>query len=112
MHADLKENVAQGALKCDEMMPGWHRKINTATLDITSCTHCICGQLTGSYFTGLTMFGIAPGQSGSYGFSASGGSSREVLKEAWKEEIAARLLNDKFVVSFVGVPSKPEMVGV
>lgn len=41
----MRERVAQGAKILDEKEPDWFRKIDVATLDFSSYTNCVLGQL-------------------------------------------------------------------
>lgn len=99
MYADLKEAAAKGARKCDEMLPGWYRKIDVPRLDISLPNRCVCGQLGGTYSRGLELVGLSYAGGASYGFSSCGIGAMGFLTEAWKEEIEARLLADEFAMS-------------
>ena len=41
----IEERVANGAQLLDEKVPGWYKLINLATLRLSSCYDCVCGQL-------------------------------------------------------------------
>lgn len=43
----FEEQVAKGAAFLDKWRPGWARMIDVETLDISSCSRCVCGQLAG-----------------------------------------------------------------
>lgn len=82
------ERAAAGAALLDEKRPGWSEAIDCAMLDIATGRHCVLGQLYGTYGDGLSKLSItAPGQ---YGFAVS--AERELMNEAWREEIARRRL--------------------
>lgn len=40
----LIEQVTAGAAWLDENYPGWERKIDLGSLDLRSCSNCVCGQ--------------------------------------------------------------------
>lgn len=46
---NLKDEVAKAAAVLDAEHPGWHEKINLASLNLGSCTNCILGQLDGHF---------------------------------------------------------------
>ena len=43
----IPARVARGASWLDAKSPGWERKIDLGTLDISSPTQCVCGQTIG-----------------------------------------------------------------
>mgnify|MGYP001393632181 CR=1 FL=1 len=47
------EIVSDAAKYLDGTEPGWHKKIDRATLRISGCTRCIMGQLYGDYAVGM-----------------------------------------------------------
>ena len=45
----LAENAELGALWLDRTRPGWASLIKLASLEMSSCSRCIAGQIFGSY---------------------------------------------------------------
>lgn len=43
----MNVEVANGAQLLDEKIPGWYRRIDLRTLDLSNPQRCICGQLAG-----------------------------------------------------------------
>lgn len=46
-------NAPMGADLLDRVRPGWADKIDVETLDLSSCTRCVLGQMYGDYDIGL-----------------------------------------------------------
>lgn len=42
-------DISQGVELLDRVMPGWALSINTNSLEMSSCTDCVIGQLCGEY---------------------------------------------------------------
>lgn len=84
----VQDRVAAGAAFLDEKRPGWFNEIDNATLDIASAKECVCGQLFGSYSTGIGTLGAST-HSVDYGFVVTD-TTREELNIAWCEAITAR----------------------
>jgi len=94
--------VGRGAAYLDEVLPGWHRNIDTERLCIGKGTDCVLGQLFGTFLQGLSKSLIqeesplrqAPVQ---LGFLCIGGvcealqeQDYEYLNQAWQEELSRR----------------------
>lgn len=41
----IEENVTRGAALLDSVAPNWHYQVDRELLSMTSCTHCVLGQL-------------------------------------------------------------------
>lgn len=96
----LAERVQEGALLLDRELPGWYTKVNPDTLQMSSCTKCVLGQLYGSDNTVGTGFDIGQeflfgedaeftDQAEKFGFDAECGEY-EQLRGRWKHEIGLR----------------------
>lgn len=92
----VAERVSAGAEMLDALEPGWRDRIDVETFDIYSTTHCVLGQLQGSYDSGVEYYGLDAGESArEYGFDllASECCSEkepmywEALQEAWLNEL-------------------------
>ena|SRR6202035_5026009 len=46
---EISPRALRGALYLDEHHPGWAKKINLETFDISSITDCVVGQIAGYY---------------------------------------------------------------
>jgi hypothetical protein len=97
--------ATRGAAYLDEADPGWHERLNPATLELADGAHCVLGQLHGGFRDGLLRARVldlssAPLASLSpvgLGFQARRDLGGEVealdyafLNRAWREAIAAR----------------------
>jgi hypothetical protein len=80
--------VDRGAVVLDLDRPGWHRLVNTSTLDMNSPVACVWGQLYGYWTTGMDkhprMDIFAHGICG----------NPALLRDAWMDAITARRLAD------------------
>ncbi len=88
------ERVAAGAQLLDEKIPGWYKRINLDTLNLSNPTNCICGQLSdiGNWETVLSFLGEGPDREAfvmEHGFCAD-----YATHELWVEAIQARLAHD------------------
>lgn len=105
----LKDNVARGAAKLDEIRPGWHQTINLSTLNMAYASYCIVGQLGAVQFGTLwpiaveRLFGPGFGCGTVFGVyldpSVSCNYLRQYtqLKQLWEAEILTRRLADEKV---------------
>lgn len=95
-------NVQTGAALLDRERPGWEQKIDSATLDLNTCTQCILAQVFGSYQAGVAA--LVPTlwfehRSNhlpwvfAHGFSVPTGDPNTLIP-LWREEIASRLKAD------------------
>lgn len=101
-YTDVTSRVAAGAAKLDEVMPGWHNKINLQILNVGSSRDCVLGQLFGRFWAAPLSL-----QYSRYGTFAESAASEELsrnlylyptvldeeytrLTEAWKKLILAR----------------------
>jgi hypothetical protein len=90
------QRVASGARFLDKERPGWHKEIKLTKLTMQAGTHCIIGQLYGSFWTFCRCRGFA--LCTRYGFTApasirSCGAILNKFKELtslWKVEIHKR----------------------
>ena len=90
-----EHTVRTGATMLDQREPGWRNRINTQTLDISSVSRCILGQLYDNYSIGLTRLTGTTDRptrtefSRQHGFHCqpSLGITNPILDRAWAEEI-------------------------
>jgi hypothetical protein len=88
----------------DENVPGWERRVDLRTLDLSSCTECVVGQLYGAQetdfvqggnqtlLTGYRALGVDVPER--YGFALTFKNWRVTyggLTRAWKRQIKRRL---------------------
>ena len=57
---DYDTRVARGAALLDEKLPGWWQRVDLDRLDLSKCTDCVLGQLTGDYDSMATTLLIGP----------------------------------------------------
>lgn len=106
--------AGRGAAYLDAADPGWHTRLDPATLELSDGSHCILGQLHGEFRIGLGRarildFSSAPLASLSpvdLGFQARRDLGDEIealdyayLTRAWREEIAGRAEQAQAVVA-------------
>lgn len=109
------EAVQLGIQRLDEVNPGWYREIDLETLDMSSAARCVLGQLYHTFSFGKEQLGISCGRD--YGFALHIYDLRvnhdlawRELREAWIEEIEARLLEDELeAASDIGVKTEDEL---
>lgn len=89
----LKQRVTKGAKFLDKKYPEWWKEINTASLNLGSCLHCVLGQLYGYYGKGTQALNItfrAP----DLGFCTDSGfdciQKHKELTKFWIEEVQKR----------------------
>lgn len=91
----VEARVARGAALLDEKHPGWDRLIDLETLDMTSGTRCVLGQLYGTLDDGEAVLGLGRAQTARHGFictsAAFYGCICGELAAPWRAEIARRL---------------------
>jgi hypothetical protein len=95
----LQQRAATGASWLDSIRPGWFRRIDLRTLDISSDDCCIVGQLFGSFNRCVLSvdagnFGFPfPLDTAPFGMEPIHKSDKNFRKltEAWKREVQARL---------------------
>lgn len=105
----VRERVERGAAYLDDADPGWHRRVDSETLELDDGRHCILGQLHGEFRLGLgrshlISMSSAPRASLSpvaYGFKCVENVSDdwqardyELLNEAWKDAVRTRQETD------------------
>ena len=91
----IKEQVAAGARKLDEVVPGWHLRVDLNKLDMQHTSNCVLGQVYGGYMKGLDRLNLRVDEpSWTYGFTTFMGDDIDVWgKNAdhyWREEIEQR----------------------
>lgn len=104
-----RARVQRGADYLDEFDPGWYRRVDPQTLELSSGASCILGQLHGDFRMGLSRSHLinlssAPRASlspVSYGFQCVSGVSDDAqeqdyehLNQAWREAVQQRQAND------------------
>jgi len=97
--------VQRGAAYLDEFDPEWYRRVDPDTLELSSGSSCVLGQLHGTFHMGLSRSQLinlssAPRASlspVSYGFQCVGGVSEAAqdrdyayLNRAWKKAVRRR----------------------
>lgn len=100
-----RTRARRGAAYLDEADPGWHTRLDAATLELADGAHCVLGQLHGGFRTGLLRARVldlssAPLASLSpvdLGFQARRDLGDEIealdyayLNRAWREELDRR----------------------
>lgn len=92
----LPKNVVRGAEFLDENLPGWEKKIDLETLDLSSTCGCVLGQQlrTGQadrrYDRMRKRLGLNDRQADLLGFNLYGTQRYSNLTAAWRRLIAAR----------------------
>jgi hypothetical protein len=92
---DLGKDVANEALRLDEVEPGWARRVDGPRLDMGSCADCVLGQVFGWYSSGfLRLAGRGDGRIAAWayhpGHPLHDATSRARLGPLWLAEVAAR----------------------
>ena len=104
MSSSATKAVARGAAWLDKTVPGWERKIDFATLDMTY--NCICDQaVEGGWSTVLDMmqeeFGPCSGEASNHGFTPQT-DAWEATRPQWealvKERFNTGALSDLVVI--------------
>lgn len=103
------DRVRRGAAYLDDVDPGWYRRVDPTTLELSSGSSCILGQLHGDFRMGLSRSHLinlssAPRASlspVSYGFQCVSGvddaaQDRDYtyLNQAWQEAVRQRHADD------------------
>jgi len=103
--ASARKRVQRGADYLDTVDPHWYRNVDPVTLELSSGSHCVLGQMHGDYRLGLGRahllnMGSGPRASLSpvaYGFQATDTGDADMtahdydlLTAAWAEAIRAR----------------------
>lgn len=86
---DLSTFAALGATEFDRLRPGWARRVNTNTLDMSSINLCVGAQVFGTYQASLKAIDIREDEAHLYGFDATDHHYQK-LTEAWIHEIEKR----------------------
>lgn len=92
---DGVHRVAKGAAYMDATHPGWERKIDLSTLDISDADFCICGQALGGalgYLDERAILGAQGKSAWEHGFVSSYDGDAWVL--LIKERFDSGLLSD------------------
>lgn len=107
--ARARTRVQRGADYLDAFDPGWYRHVDPHTLELSSGSSCVLGQLHGDFRMGLSRSHLinlssAPRASlspVSYGFQCVNGVSDDAqeqdyayLNQAWREAVQQRQAND------------------
>ena len=103
--ASARKRVERGATYLDGVDPHWYRGVDPVTLELSSGSHCVLGQMHGDYRLGLGRahllnMGSSPRASLSpvaYGFQAADAGDADMaahdydlLTAAWAEAIRIR----------------------
>lgn len=99
----IKERVARGAARLDEVKPDWRSSVNVSRLDMEDSYQCVLGQAFWSYGHGLVCLEIQAGEgSVGHGFILAStemvdlypealergiDEEQEILTALWVEEI-------------------------
>lgn len=111
--SEYTQVVDTGARVLDKLNPGWFNEVDVDTLDLSSDTNCIGGQLYGTF---KNLFDVLPGDAvrdvPAHGFVIGAvpklyrQDAYQRLTEAWKGEIAFRrevgVLEAEMVDAIVG----------
>ncbi len=102
--------VARGAAYLDEVDPTWYRRVDPETLELSSGSSCVLGQLHGEFRLGLRrahLFHLSSAPRANlsptaYGFFNERHVSEELkekdfryLNRAWKSEVKKRQADDR-----------------
>lgn len=95
---DLAKSAGQGAELLDTAVPGWHRVVHVATLDLGDPHRCVLGQLFGDYMSGVRALRIPIIEDVTLGFDMRIEEPAEriaALTQAWLAEINSRRAADR-----------------
>jgi hypothetical protein len=68
---DVAALVELAATRLDRAVPGWHDRLDWATLDLDDPRRCVLGQLYGDYHEGLhRLYGRPPHHRDAYAFTS------------------------------------------
>jgi hypothetical protein len=89
---DITRRVAAGVALLDGQRPDWHETIDLHTLQVSSCTRCVLGQLNGDVSDGYAEYDIDDNDAWRYGFERRGFERGEygLLTAEWKRVISER----------------------
>lgn len=94
---EIQERVIQGADFLDNKVPGWAKRINLETLEMSSICRCSLGQLYGDFTVGRNHLNLNYERSVNMGFDARGLTHIDRIREfslldrAWRAAIELRL---------------------
>lgn len=84
----IKERVARGTARLDEVKPDWRSSVNTSRLDMEDSYQCVLGQAFWSYGHGLVCLEIQAGEgSVEHGFILAATEMIELYPEALERGI-------------------------
>lgn len=89
----IDERVQRGMRVLDAKMPGWERKINILTLDISNPRQCVCGQLDPQELFSMTTSYLGVNRCDAllmHGFTDHQ-LNYPALTACWRNHIVARL---------------------
>ncbi len=86
----LATGVGRGIELLDQHVPGWHRQLRVADLDIDDPWRCVLGQLFGSYLDGKEALDIN-GDGPRYGFAGADPDEDRLLTRMWTIVVRVRL---------------------
>lgn len=91
-----RTTIARGVALLDTVMPGWEKRVDLDTLDVSSPCNCICGQIVSRrvkpyhrFTKGLQALGLTSWEAWKYGFASPTGSYRRLTDE-WSRVIRAK----------------------
>jgi hypothetical protein len=91
---DITRRVAAGVALLDEQRPDWDQAIDLHTLQISSCTRCVLGQLHSDVSHGYAEYGIDDNDAWRFGFDqygiGCGKAEYSLLTAEWKRVISER----------------------
>lgn len=91
----VQDAVARGMELLDRVRPGWHRNINTDSLNIARSDQCALGQTYGSYGAGVGVLRMDKKEAAKHGFYQSWRPGvmvdYEALTAEWRRQIEVRL---------------------
>lgn len=91
----VQKSVQRGVALLDEKYPGWYKKINPATIDISTLNYCILGQVYGDFGLGCAALGTP--NIFTHGFVSL--FHHRQLEDEWRTVIAKKRLQDITVPS-------------
>lgn len=119
-YAYARTRVQRGAAYLDDIDPEWYRRVDAETLELSSGSSCVLGQLHGDFRRGLSRSQLINMSSApraslspvSYGFKCVHGVSDEVqeqdyahLSRAWQDAVRQRQAADEVSVSVDATPA-------
>lgn len=90
----VRERVARGAAYLDEVDPGWHHRVDPASLELADGQFCVLGQLHGDFRLGLGrahLINLSSAPRASLSPVTHGFQCVQNVSDAWQERDYQRL---------------------